>query len=119
LVGNELIEIGIGEPLARALGAVADGGVFERTACHMTVEGLDRTAELCSCFGQRSQAIRWAQDASAVATLGWKLAIVPAKAGFQKSTNLEICQLIGRCKNRAEYRANVGVGHVCALQRRR
>ena len=61
LIGNELVEIGVGEHLAGALRAVADDDVFQITRVNMTVEGLDRAAEFCSCLGSRAQPIRRAQ----------------------------------------------------------
>jgi hypothetical protein len=58
LVGDELIEIGIGEHAARAPLAVADGDVFERAGGDVAVESLDRAVQLACGLGGRSQAVR-------------------------------------------------------------
>jgi hypothetical protein len=60
LNSNEFVEIGIGEHAAWALRAVADDDVFEVARRDVTVEGLDRAAELRRCFGRSPQSIRWA-----------------------------------------------------------
>jgi hypothetical protein len=75
LVDNELVEVDIGKHLPRALGAMADADIFDRTCSHMAVEGLDRTAELCSRFGRHEQPAQWAWLGLAAATAarfcGW------------------------------------------------
>jgi hypothetical protein len=71
LGGNEFVEVCSGEHLARALHAVADDDVFERTSSNISVEGLDRAAQLHRCLGCRVQSIRWAQGALVVATLAF------------------------------------------------
>src|SRR5262245_20313967 len=57
LVNDKLIEIGSGEHLARTLSAMAGYDVLERPCCHVTIEGLDRTAELCG-------SLRWGQQSA-------------------------------------------------------
>src|SRR5262249_16627111 len=57
LVGDEFVEIGVGESDARALGAVTDDDVAERAGGDVAVERLDRAAELGRRLGLRAQAI--------------------------------------------------------------
>jgi hypothetical protein len=57
LVGDELIEIRVGEHATRALRAVADDDVAERARIDVAVERLDRAGELRCGFGWRAQAI--------------------------------------------------------------
>jgi hypothetical protein len=71
LSGNELIEIGVGEPEARPFLAVADDDVAERASIDVTHERLDGTAELRCGFGGRAQPIGRARLALA-ARLGWR-----------------------------------------------
>src|SRR5262249_11236956 len=58
LVGDEGVEIAIGEHLTRAFLAVADDDVAERAGGDVTVERLDRAAELTRGLGGRAQPIR-------------------------------------------------------------
>jgi len=51
---DEGVEIGIGEHLARAALAVADGDIFERTGSDVAVERLDRTAQLAGGLSGRA-----------------------------------------------------------------
>jgi hypothetical protein len=46
LVGDELVEIGVGEHPAHARPAVAKGDVFQRAGGDVAIEGLDRTTKL-------------------------------------------------------------------------
>jgi hypothetical protein len=46
LIGNEFVEVGIGEPAARAFCPVTDGDIFERAGSDVAVQRLDRAAEL-------------------------------------------------------------------------
>jgi hypothetical protein len=54
---DEGVEIGIGEHLARAALAVADGDIFERADSDVAVKRLDRAAELARGRGGREEAI--------------------------------------------------------------
>jgi hypothetical protein len=58
LVGNEAIEIGVGEHAANALGAVPDADIGERTGCDVAPDGLDRAAELGGRLALGAKAIR-------------------------------------------------------------
>src|SRR5262245_3527823 len=60
LVGNELIEIAVVEVPARALAAVTNHDIFQVPIGDVTVEGLDRTIELCGSLGCSQQATRHA-----------------------------------------------------------
>jgi hypothetical protein len=48
VIGNEFVEVGVGEHLARAALAVADGDIFERAGSDVAVERFDRATELGS-----------------------------------------------------------------------
>jgi hypothetical protein len=58
LVGDEFVEIGVGEPAALATLAVAKGDVFQRARLHVAVERLDRAAQLARGLGGRAQSVR-------------------------------------------------------------
>jgi len=71
LASNKFVEVGIGEHAARTLHAVANDDVFERTRRDVTVEGLDRAAQLRRRFGQRAQPVRRARRALAATAAPW------------------------------------------------
>jgi hypothetical protein len=78
LIGDELIENGIGEHAPHTLLAVADGHIWERARFDMAVERLDRATELGCRLGLRAQAIGWASAdgprlALACGSRGWRL----------------------------------------------
>ena len=58
-MGDESVEIGIGEHLTRAFRAVADDDVTERTRSDVTVERLDRATELGSGLRGSFEPVRW------------------------------------------------------------
>src|SRR5262249_50757890 len=58
LGGNEGVEIGVGEPDAPALLAVADVDAGQRAGSDVRIERLDGAAELACGLGGRAQAIR-------------------------------------------------------------
>jgi hypothetical protein len=70
LVGNELIEVDVGEHAAWALRAVADGDVFEVARRDVTIESLDRAIELCCSLRWRKQSARYAGAGPALAAFG-------------------------------------------------
>jgi hypothetical protein len=57
LVGDELVEIGVGEHTAHAFAAVADGNITKRAGGNMTIERLDRAAQPVRGLGQGTQII--------------------------------------------------------------
>ena len=72
MIGDEFVEIGVGEHAAHTLPAMADIDISERAGSNMAVERLDRATQLARCLGGRAQAIR-----------RWKLA--DAEQGFKTS----------------------------------
>jgi len=58
LIGDELVEISIGEHAPSALGAPADGDVFQLARGDVTVGGFDRAAQHTGGFDRRTQTIR-------------------------------------------------------------
>jgi hypothetical protein len=54
LIGDELIEIGVGEHAALTALAAADDDVAEIARRDVHVEGLDRAAQFRRCFGRRA-----------------------------------------------------------------
>src|SRR5262249_6186038 len=59
LIGDEFVEIGVGEHLAWALSAMTDADVFERAGGDVAVERLDRTTELGSGLRGGLEPVRW------------------------------------------------------------
>jgi hypothetical protein len=57
LIGDELIEIGIGKHAPHALLAAANDDVAQLARVDVAVERPDRAAELGRCLGLRAQAI--------------------------------------------------------------
>src|SRR5262249_48521108 len=55
LVGDEIVEVGVGEHAARALRAVTDDDVAERAGGDVAGERLDRAAELARGLGGRAR----------------------------------------------------------------
>jgi hypothetical protein len=58
LVADELVEIGVGEHAALALGAVTNEHVFQPSGGDMALEGLDRAAELSGRLALGAKAVR-------------------------------------------------------------
>jgi hypothetical protein len=59
LIGNELVEIGVGEHAALAALAVAKGDVFQRAGGNVAVEGFHRAAEPGSGLCGGLEPVRW------------------------------------------------------------
>jgi hypothetical protein len=78
LIGNELVEIGIGEHFPRARLAVTDGDIAQRPQCDMAIKGAQRTIELGCRLGAGQQAVWWTRLARAV---GAELALATARLG--------------------------------------
>jgi hypothetical protein len=70
LIGNELVEIGVGEHAARALLAVADAHIAERARLDVAVKRAQRTAELRRRLGSRAQPIGRADSGSRLSLWG-------------------------------------------------
>src|SRR6516164_7785242 len=70
LVGDEFVEIGVGEHAALTALAVAKDDVFQRAGSDVTVERLDRAAELARSLGGRAQAVRWGLAQLALVAFG-------------------------------------------------
>jgi hypothetical protein len=77
LVGDEFVEIGVGEPAALATLAVAKGDVFQRARLHVAVERLDRAAQLARGFGGGAQAIGQRGN-------GWRAALTLGARGLRR-----------------------------------
>src|SRR5262249_31773738 len=58
LIGDELVEIRIGEHAALAALAVADGDIFERARLHVAVERLHRAMKLACGLGGGAPGLR-------------------------------------------------------------
>jgi hypothetical protein len=58
LVSDEFVEVGVGEHLARAALAVADGDIFERAGSDVTVQRLDRAMQFAGGLGGGAETIR-------------------------------------------------------------
>jgi hypothetical protein len=71
LNSNEFVEVCIGEQLARALYATANGDVFEVARRDVTIEGLDRTIELCCSLRCGQQSARYTGAGGALAATSW------------------------------------------------
>src|SRR5262245_11271449 len=56
LIGDEIVEIGVGEHLAWALSAMTDADVFERAGGDVAVQRLDGATKLARGLGGRAQA---------------------------------------------------------------
>jgi hypothetical protein len=57
LVGDEGVEVGVGEHLALALSTVADGNVAKRARRDVALDGLNRASELCRALGERLEPV--------------------------------------------------------------
>jgi hypothetical protein len=58
LVGNEGIEVGVGEHPALALATATDADIGERTGCDVALKGLDRATELGGRLALGAKAVR-------------------------------------------------------------
>jgi len=61
LIGDEIVEIGVGEHLALALLAVADADVAKIPGSDVGAQRFDGAAEATCSVGRREQGIRWAR----------------------------------------------------------
>jgi hypothetical protein len=71
LVGNEGIEVGVGEHPALALATATDADIGERTGCDVALEGLDRAAELGGRLALGAKAVRRCDARLARLALAW------------------------------------------------
>jgi len=119
LIGNEIVEIGIGEHLVRALRALADDDVAEIPGSDMAVERLDRAAELGSGLRCRFEPVRrgLARLARGAIKRREKCLRVPSARCFDhrccdhKDHVVARAQKRGRTRERRERRALGGLDH--------
>jgi hypothetical protein len=83
LIGDELVEISVGEHAAGTLGAVTDDDVAEIASGDVTVQRLDGAAELRRCLGRRAQPTRRGEARLALAGRpSWRVRDVGGSGGL-------------------------------------
>jgi hypothetical protein len=89
LIADELVEIGIGEHAAGALGAVTNHDAAQRATLDVAPDGLDRAAELGGHLALGAKAVRQRNARyAAAATLAHYLRHVGALDSAQNSGDL-------------------------------
>jgi hypothetical protein len=101
-MGDEIVEIGVGEHAARALAAAADVDVTQHAVGDVVAQRLDRATELSRGLGRRAQAVGRPSSAARGLRPNWGEVFLAAPHPRKRAQHINVFLMLGGIGKRRE-----------------